>query len=339
MGSLITALQCDKTLQKTNTKMMELDFEDVESYLKSIEVGDDGHQQMYQVEMMIGDQVPMLSPQVTSSFSMPVEDLYSPYDTKEFPTSLDELLKMEELDVFVPINQNNNNYSQYKDLEVKTETLYVPVIQVSQYEMSQDNSHYTSSSDSDDDYVQPNRLSVRKSRKASGSSTASCQDSESEDEWRPEAEDYSPARKNTRRSRRSSGGVVKHTQRRKSKSFSHRPIPQKRSPGTSLKITQWIVSLLRDPMYNPSVITWADETEGVFSIRDTIKLASLWGEVKRNPEMNYEKLSRAMRYSYNNGELEPIREQRLTYKFGPSMTDWEALDRSDPNFEQSYREQ
>jgi len=294
---------------------------------------------MYQVEMMIGDQVPMLSPQVTSSFSMPVEDLYSPYDTKEFPTSLDELLKMEDLDVFVPINQNNNNYSQYKDLEVKTETLYVPVIQVSQYEMSQNNSQYTSSSDSDDDYVQPNRLSVRKSRKASGSSTASCQDSESEDEWRPEAEDYSPARKNTRRSRRSSGGVVKHTQRRKSKSFSHRPIPQKRSPGTSLKITQWIVSLLRDPMYNPSVITWADETEGVFSIRDTIKLASLWGEVKRNPEMNYEKLSRAMRYSYNNGELEPIREQRLTYKFGPSMTDWEALDRSDPNFEQSYREQ
>jgi len=314
--------------------MMELDFEDVESYLKSIEVGCD--QQMYQVEMMIGDQVPMLSPQVNSSFSMPVEDLYSPYDTKEFPTSLDDLLKMEELDVFVPINQNNN-YSQYNDLEVKTETLFVPVIQVSQYEMSQDNSQYTSSSsDSDEDYVQPNRLSVRKSRKASGSSTASCQDSESEDEWRPEAEDYSPVRKNTRRMRRrSSGGVVKNTQRRrKSKSFSHRPIPQKRSPGTSLKITQWIVSLLRDPMYNPSVITWADETEGVFSIRDTIKLASLWGEVKRNPEMNYEKLSRAMRYSYNNGELEPIREQRLTYKFGPSMTDWEALDRSDPNFEQ-----
>ena len=91
------------------------------------------------------------------------------------------------------------------------------------------------SSDSDEDYVQPNRLSVRKSRKTSGSSTASYQDSESEDEWRPEAEDYSPARKNTRRRRRSSGSVVKHTQRRKSKSFSHRPIPQKRSPGKYLQ--------------------------------------------------------------------------------------------------------
>jgi len=47
------------------SEMMELDFEDVESYLRSIEVGCD--QQMYQVEMMVDSkQVPMLSPQVTS---------------------------------------------------------------------------------------------------------------------------------------------------------------------------------------------------------------------------------------------------------------------------------
>merc|ERR1719330_850390 len=70
-------------------------------------------------------QVPMLSPKLTSGFSMPVEDLFSPYDTKEFPTSLDELLKMGDLDVFVP------------------------VIQVSQYEMSGDSSN--SASDSDED--------------------------------------------------------------------------------------------------------------------------------------------------------------------------------------------
>merc|ERR1712115_596271 len=204
-------------------------------------------------------------------------------------------------------------------------TLLVPVIQVSQYEMSGD--HSNSASDSDEDYVQPNRLSARKSRSTSGSSTASCQDSESEDEWQPEQ--YSQPRER-KVSRRNSGGVIKHNSRRKSKTFSHRPVPQKRSPGTSLKITQWIVSLLRDPIYNPSVITWQDEAQGVASIR---------GEVKNNPEMNYEKLSRAMRYSYNNGELEPIREQRLTYKFGPSMTDWAPLDRSDPNFEQNFREQ
>ena len=66
-----------------------------------------------------------------------------------------------------------------------------------------------------------------------------------------------------------------------------------------MKITQWIVSLLRDPIYNPSVITWQDEAQGVFSIRDTNKLASIWGEVKNNPEMNYEKLSRGLRYYYD----------------------------------------
>ena len=206
------------------SEMMELDFEDVESYLRSIEVGCD--QQMYQVEMMVDSkQVPMLSPQVTSGFSMPVEDLYSPYDTQEFPTSLDELIKMGDLDVFVPIN-HNNNYTQYQDSEVKTETLLVPVIQVSQYEMSGD--HSNSASDSDEDYVQPNRLSVRKSRSTSGSSTASCQDSESEDEWQPEQ--YSQPRER-KVSRRNSEGVIKHNSRRKSKTFSHRPVPQKRSPG------------------------------------------------------------------------------------------------------------
>ena len=354
--------------------MMEL--EDVESYLKSIEVG--GDNQMYQVDMVVdtnvnmssnNKHVPMLSPQFNSNFSVPVEDLYSPYDTEEFPTSLDELLKMDDLDIFVPSN-NSNNYSWYKESPVVTETLYVPVIEVSRHQGSQDQSQYSSASnsDSDDDYIQQTHLSTqpRKSRIYSGSSAASCQDSESEDEWRPE--EFSPERKS--RQRRSSRGVTKNSARRKSKTFSHKPIPQKRAPGivsylinnlpfnvlcfqfhhvlilhermflcfspsgTSLKITQWIVSLLRDPACNPSVITWQDEAEGVFSIRDSDKFARLWGEVKHNPEMNYEKLSRAMRYSYKNAELEPIREKRLTYKFGPNMIDWEPLDKNDPNFDQ-----
>jgi len=318
--------------------MMEL--EDVESYLKSIEVG--GDNQMYQVDMVVDTNVnmssnnkhiPMLSPQFNSNFSVPVEDLYSPYDTEEFPTSLDELLKMDDLDIFVPSN-NSNNYSWYKESPVVTETLYVPVIEVSRHQGSQDQSQYSSASnsDSDDDYIQQTHLSTqpRKSRIYSGSSAASCQDSESEDEWRPE--EFSPERKS--RQRRSSRGVTKNSARRKSKTFSHKPIPQKRAPGTSLKITQWIVSLLRDPACNPSVITWQDEADGVFSIRDSDKFARLWGEVKHNPEMNYEKLSRAMRYSYKNAELEPIREKRLTYKFGPNMIDWEPLDKNDPNFDQ-----
>ena len=55
--------------------------------------------------------------------------------------------------------------------------------------------------------------------------------------------------------------------------------------------------------YNPSVITWQDEKKGIFMIKDTDKYASLWGKVKDNNKMTYEKLSRAMRYSYKNNEL------------------------------------
>merc|ERR1712013_767250 len=48
---------------------------------------------------------------------------------------------------------------------------------------------------------------------------------------------------------------------------------------------------------------------------------------------NYEKLSRAMRYYYRNKEIEMVKGERLTYKFGPNMRDFRAKDRNDPNFQ------
>merc|ERR1712209_51813 len=82
---------------------------------------------------------------------------------------------------------------------------------------------------------------------------------------------------------------------------SKNPVPQQRKKGSTLKISQWIVKLLRDPETNPS--------------------------------MNYEKLSRAMRYYYRNKEIEMVKGERLTYKFGPNMRDFRAKDRNDPNFQ------
>merc|ERR1719494_912779 len=40
---------------------------------------------------------------------------------------------------------------------------------------------------------------------------------------------------------------------------SKNPVPQQRKKGSTLKISQWIVKLLRDPKTNPSVIMWEDE--------------------------------------------------------------------------------
>jgi len=139
-------------------------------------------------------------------------------------------------------------------------------------------------------------------------------------DWEPEEEEEQVRKKagqaGGRRRKASRYGV-----RRKEESEAHRPpVPQRRKSGTK-KITQWILSLLRDPKYNPRVISWDNEEEGVFYVTDTAKFAKLWGERKKNPSMNYEKLSRAMRYYYKNGELMAV-EKRTTYQFGSQSDYW-----------------
>merc|ERR1712115_311966 len=114
---------------------------------------------------------------------------------------------------------------------------------------------------------------------------------------------------------------------------SKNPVPQQRKKGSTLKISQWIVKLLRDPETNPSVIMWEDEPAGKFRVINSTAFAQLWAVEKKNPAMNYEKLSRAMRYYYRNKEVEMVKGERLTYKFGPNMRDFRAKDRNDPNFQ------
>merc|ERR1712223_1617296 len=114
---------------------------------------------------------------------------------------------------------------------------------------------------------------------------------------------------------------------------SKNPVPQQRKKGSTLKISQWIVKLLRDPETNPSVIMWEDAPEGKLRVINSNAFAQLWAVEKKNPAMNYEKLSRAMRYYYRNKEIEMVKGERLTYKFGPHMRDFRAKDRNDPNFQ------
>ena len=76
------------------------------------------------------------------------------------------------------------------------------------------------------------------------------------------------------------------------------PTPQNRAADMSMKITQWILTLLRNPEFNPSIIAWKDEKDGIFHINDTDSFARLWGAHKKNNNMTYEKLSRSMRWVY-----------------------------------------
>ncbi|XP_041848829.1 ETS domain-containing transcription factor ERF-like isoform X2 [Melanotaenia boesemani] len=63
-----------------------------------------------------------------------------------------------------------------------------------------------------------------------------------------------------------------------------------------------------------SAIGWGGEW-GEFVIRDPERLARLWGERKGKPHMNYDKLSRALRYYYNKRILHKTKGKRFTYKF------------------------
>lgn len=58
---------------------------------------------------------------------------------------------------------------------------------------------------------------------------------------------------------------------------------------------EFIRDLLHNGQYNPSVIRWEDRDEGIFRIVNSKEVARLWGSRKRNSDMTYEKLSRAMR--------------------------------------------
>ncbi|XP_029514028.2 ETS domain-containing transcription factor ERF-like isoform X1 [Oncorhynchus nerka] len=86
------------------------------------------------------------------------------------------------------------------------------------------------------------------------------------------------------------------------------------SPG-SRQIQLWcfILELLRKEEYH-EVIAWQGDY-GEFVIKDPEEVARLWGARKCKPQMNYDKLSRALRYYYNKRILHKTKGKRFTYKF------------------------
>jgi len=92
----------------------------------------------------------------------------------------------------------------------------------------------------------------------------------------------------------------------------------------------FIRNLLHNRFYNPRVVSWVNETYGIFRVNNTNDFARTWGLMKTNRgvKMNYEKLSRAMRYHYGSikqgrkGHLAMVKEKRLFYRFGELAINW-----------------
>lgn len=116
------------------------------------------------------------------------------------------------------------------------------------------------------------------------------------------------------------------------------------------KVWEFLRDMLHNPQYCPSLICWVKHDDGVFKFNASDEVAKIWGSMRGNSSMNYEKLSRAMRYDhltfknkylkftnkyfsyyYKKKILEPVYGRRLVYKFGPKAMGWRT---NNPNFQQ-----
>ena len=88
---------------------------------------------------------------------------------------------------------------------------------------------------------------------------------------------------------------------------------------TARSLWQFILDLLDDEVYNPSTISWIDQDSMEFKVNNTQKLGILWGREKDNPTMNFDKLSRAIRFYYGKNVFQPVTNKRLIYKFGETV--------------------
>ncbi|KAK9508058.1 hypothetical protein O3M35_007804 [Rhynocoris fuscipes] len=80
-----------------------------------------------------------------------------------------------------------------------------------------------------------------------------------------------------------------------------------------IQLWQFLLELLTDKKYR-SIIQWL-EIEGEFKLINPDVVAKLWGFRKNKPTMNYEKLSRALRYYYDGDMIAKVHGKRFVYKF------------------------
>jgi len=80
-----------------------------------------------------------------------------------------------------------------------------------------------------------------------------------------------------------------------------------------VQLWQFLLEILTDCEHT-DIIEWVG-TDGEFKLSDPDRVARLWGEKKNKPAMNYEKLSRALRYYYDGDMISKVSGKRFAYKF------------------------
>ncbi|XP_059911525.1 ETS translocation variant 5-like isoform X2 [Gadus macrocephalus] len=81
----------------------------------------------------------------------------------------------------------------------------------------------------------------------------------------------------------------------------------------SLQLWQFLVTLLDNPG-NAHFIAWTGRNME-FKLIEPEEVARRWGMQKNRPAMNYDKLSRSLRYYYEKGIMQKVAGERYVYKF------------------------
>lgn len=84
-------------------------------------------------------------------------------------------------------------------------------------------------------------------------------------------------------------------------------------PTGQIQLWQFLYELLQDEQHS-NIIAWAGN-DGEFKLLDPEAVSTLWGVRKRKPSMNYDKLSRAIRYYYDKKIMHKVHGKRYVYKF------------------------
>ncbi|XP_052804709.1 GA-binding protein alpha chain-like [Mya arenaria] len=80
-----------------------------------------------------------------------------------------------------------------------------------------------------------------------------------------------------------------------------------------IQLWQFLLELLTDKDCR-EVIQWVGD-DGEFKLNNPEMVAQMWGARKNKPTMNYEKLSRALRYYYDGDMIAKVHGKRFVYKF------------------------
>ncbi|CAM4684181.1 ETS domain-containing protein Elk-4 [Caretta caretta] len=82
---------------------------------------------------------------------------------------------------------------------------------------------------------------------------------------------------------------------------------------STITLWQFLLQLLQEPQ-NKRIICWTSN-DGEFKLLQAEEVARLWGIRKNKPSMNYDKLSRALRYYYVKNIIKKVNGQKFVYKF------------------------